>query len=58
MTAGTGWENRVLKLAPPGHEQLSDITAPNMGERSVSDDVLRQIVGDASIPAQNRAANV
>ena len=48
----------MFKLAPPGHEQLSDVTAPNLGECSISDDVLRQIVGEASTPAQNRAANV
>ena len=48
----------VFKFAPPRREQLFDITAPNLCEPSISDVVLRQIICQASPPAQNRAANV
>ena len=48
----------VFKLAPVGHDPLFDITAPNLCEPSISDVVLRQIIYEASLPAQNRAANV
>ena len=44
----------VFKLAPVGHEQLFDITAPDFCEPRISDAVLRQIVSEANNPAQNR----
>ena len=48
----------VFKLAPLGHEQVFDVTAPNLCEPYVSDVVLQQIVCEASTPAQIREANV
>ena len=39
----------VFKIAPPGHEHLFEITAPNLCEPSISDVEKR---------AQNRAATV
>ena len=48
----------VFILAPLGHEELFDVTAPNLCEPSISDVVLRQIICQAGPPAQNRAANV
>ena len=48
----------VFKLAPLGHEQLFDVTAPNMCELYILGVVLHQIVSEASTPAQIREANV
>ena len=36
--------NGVGKLAPPGHEHLFDLPAPDLCEPSISDDVLRQVL--------------
>ena len=38
----------VFKLAPLGHEQLFDVTAPNLCEPYISDVALQQIVSEAS----------
>ena len=48
----------VFKLAPPGHEYLFDPTAPGLCDPSIPDDVLRQVICQASRLAQNRAAFV
>ena len=46
------------KLAPLGHEQVLDVTAPNLCEPCISDVVLQQNVSEASTPAQIREAAV
>ena len=51
-------ENRCSSLLSLGHEQVFDVTAPNLCEPYVSDVVLQQIVCEASTPAQIREANV
>ena len=48
----------VFKLAPPRHEQLFDLTAPDLCEPSIPDDVQRQDICQASLRAQNRTATV
>ena len=48
----------VVKLAPPGHEQLFDLSAPYLCELGISDDVQRQVICQAKLLARNRAANV
>ena len=48
----------VFRLAPPDHEQSFEITAPNMCVPRISDDVLRQIISQASQLAQNGAVHV
>ena len=53
-----GVGKRVFKLAPPEHEQLFDLAARDLCEPSIPDDVLRQIICQASHLAQNRTANV
>ena len=40
------------------HEQKFSIIAPGSCEPHITDDVLRQLVSEASNPAQNRADNV
>ena len=40
----------VFKLAPPGHEQFFDVTAPNLCEPHISDAVLQQIVSGSVQP--------
>ena len=48
----------VFKLAPPGQEQLFDVTAANLREPCISDVGSQQIVSEASNPAQVREAKV
>ena len=47
-----------FRLAPPDCEQLFEITVPNMCAPGISDDVLQQIISQASQPAQNGAVLV
>ena len=49
---------RVCRLAPLGREQKFIVIAPGLCEPHITDDVLQQIVSEASILAQNRAATV
>ena len=48
----------VFRLAPFGHEQRFLVIAPDLCEPHITDDVLRQLAGEAGNPAQNRVANV
>ena len=48
----------VFKLAPLGNAQMFDLTAPDLCVPDIPDDVLRQVILQASHPAQNRTANV
>ena len=48
----------VFKHAPPGYDQLLEIAAPDLCEFRISYVVLRQIIREASTPAQNLATNV
>ena len=50
-------EKPVFKLAPPEQEHPFDVTAPDLCVLSIPD-VLRQVICQASHPAQNRAACV
>ena len=54
----TEFAKPVFKLAPPGHDQLFDITAPDLCEPSISDVVLPQMRSQESTPAQNCTADV
>ena len=45
----------VFKLAPPEHEHPFDLTASDLCVPRISDDVLRQVICQASHLAQNRA---
>ena len=48
----------VFKFALLGHEHPFDLTAPDLCVPGIPDDVLRQVICQASHPAQNRTANV
>ena len=48
----------VFKLAPFGNGQLFDLTAPDLHLPGIPDDVLQQVISQASHLAQNRTANV
>ena len=48
----------VFKLAPVGHEQLFSVISPVLSVPHISDDILQQIVSEASAAAQNRTSNV
>ena len=48
----------VFKLAPVGHEQLFSVISPGLSVPHISDDILQQIVSEASAAAQNRTSNV
>ena len=56
--AETKLEKSVFKLAPLGHDQMFDITAPRVCEPHIFDDVLQQIVSEATNPSQIRTAHV
>ena len=43
-----GVEKPFVRLAPLGHEQLFEVTAPDLCVPSIPDDVLRQIISQAS----------
>ena len=51
-----GVEKPVFKLAHPGHEQLFDLTAPDLCVPNISDGVLRHVIREANQPVQNGAA--
>ena len=51
-------EKAVFKLAPLGNEQMFDLTALDLCVLGIPDDVLRQVILQASHPAQYRTANV
>ena len=53
-----GVEKEFFKFAPPGHEHPFDLTAPDLCVPSIPDDVLQQVICQASHLAQNRAACV
>ena len=48
----------VFKLAPFGNGQLFDLTAPHLRVPGIPDDVLQQVISQASHLAQKRTANV
>ena len=48
----------VFKLAPFGNGQLFALTAPDLCVPSISDDVLRQVICQASHLAQDRTVNM
>ena len=48
----------IFKLAPPRHEQLFDLAARGLCEPSIPDDVQRQVICQANLLAQDRAATV
>ena len=48
----------VFKLAPPEHEHPFDLTASDLCVPRIADDVLRQVIRQASHLAQNRAVHV
>ena len=57
-TTETELDKPVFRLAPFGHEQRFNVIAPGLCEPHIDDDdVLRQIVSEASNPVQIRAAN-
>ena len=56
--AETAVGNQVFKLAPFGNGQLFDLTAPDLRVLGIPDDVLQQVISQASQLAQNRTANV
>ena len=56
--AETVWWQPVFKLAPLGSEQMFNLTAPDLCVPGISNDILRQIISQASQPAHNGAANV
>ena len=51
-TAETELEKPVFRLAPFGHEQSFNVIALGLCESHIDDDVLRQIVSEASNPVQ------
>ena len=50
--AKNGVKKPVFRLAPPGHEILLDLTAPDLSVPSISDDVQQQVICQALLPAR------
>ena len=48
----------VFKLAPFGNGQFFDLATPDLRVPGIPDDVLQQIISQASHLAQDRTANV
>ena len=55
--AGTVWENQCSNLLL-GNGQLLDLATPDLRVPGIPDDVLRQVILQASHLAQDRTANV
>ena len=56
--AGTVWENQFSNLHHLETNTSVDLTAPGLCDPSIPDDVLRQVICQASHLAQTRSANV